>query len=207
MTETALKTPSVFFSQIRSQLFKAGMVQSQVDGINAILARDAKAPQDPRFLAYELATAYWETAHTMQAVRETLASSDDEAIRILESSFSRGRMPNVKTPYWRKDGQGRSWLGRGLVQLTHRDNYEKLAAATGHDLVNHPDKAMELPVAVDVMFTGMTKGLFTGAKLADFFTSSRTDFLNARRIINGSDKAKEVADIANIFFAALKAAA
>lgn len=207
MTATALTNPSAFFAEIRARRFKNGMSQTQVDGINAILNRAAASAQDRRFTAYMLATAYWETAQTMAPVRETLASSDDKAIAILESSFARGRMPQVRSPYWRLDGQGRSWLGRGLVQLTHQTNYLKMAQATGIDLVNHPDKAMDLATAVEIMFIGMTKGSFTGAKLADYLTSSRTDFVNCRRIINGSDHAADIANIAIDFEAALKKAA
>jgi hypothetical protein len=29
----------------------------------------------------------------------------------------------VKPPYWRKDKDGKLWLGRGLVQITRRSNW------------------------------------------------------------------------------------
>jgi len=49
----------------------------------------------------------------------------------------------VKTPSWRPDTEGRSWLGRGLVQRTHKRNYEAMSKVTGIDLVGDPSRAME----------------------------------------------------------------
>ncbi|KQV27834.1 hypothetical protein ASC97_05565 [Rhizobium sp. Root1203] len=207
MASIALKNPSIFFDQIRPVLFSKGMAQSQVNGINAILSENDKAPLDPRWLAYILATAYWETAQTMQPVRETKASTDDEAIRILDRAYANRELPWVKAPYWRKDADGKSWLGRGFPQLTHKANYQKLSKATGVDLVADPDRAMDLPVAIDIMFLGMIQGLFTGAKLGDFFNGTKNDWVNGRRIINGVESAEKVAGIAKTFYAALKNAA
>jgi hypothetical protein len=60
-----------FFARVRSQLFGGVMTGSQVAGVNAILATwDASAGSDPRFVAYSLATAFHETAKTMQPVEE-----------------------------------------------------------------------------------------------------------------------------------------
>jgi predicted chitinase len=209
MTATALKNPKLFFDTIREDggLFRGSMSSSQVAGINAILAEDAKFKQDPRWLAYELATAFHETARTMQPVRETKAANDNAAIAILDKAFATGQLPWVKSPYWRKDADGKSWLGRGLVQLTHKRNYEILGKAVGADLVADPDRAMESQVAVDIMFVGMRDGLFTGKSLADYFNSNNTDWVNARRIINGVESAEKVAGYAKAFYMALKNAA
>lgn len=204
MPATALKNPSIFFDEIKRTLFTKGMSQSQVNGINAILVEDGKAPQDIRWLAYELATAFHETAHTMQPVRETKASSDDEAIRILDAAFAKGQLTWVKTPYWRKDAEGKSWLGRGLPQLTHKKNYEVMSKALGVDLLANPNRAMEPTIAIDIMFVGMQRGLFTGKSLSDYFNGKDTDWLNARRIINGVESADKVAGYGKAFYAALK---
>lgn len=200
---------AVFFKAIRASLFDGVLKQGQVDGLTAILDRWARmpAPADRRWLAYMLATAHHETGRTIQPVRETFARSDERAIAILEASFRKGRLPSVSAPYWRRDAEGKSWLGRGLVQLTHKTNYARMAEATGIDLLATPERAMELPVAVDILFTGMQSGAFTGKTLGDYFSLVRDDWTGARRIINGRDKAELVASYGRQYFAALGLAA
>ncbi|ABC90087.1 hypothetical conserved protein [Rhizobium etli CFN 42] len=162
------------------------------------------APADRRWLAYILATAYHETAYTMQPVRETLAESDVRAVEILEAAFAAGRLSWVKAPYWRPDEDGRCWLGRGLVQLTHKRNYEAMSALTGIDLVADPDRAMEMEAAVTILIEGMLQGSFTGHKLADHLNATTEDWVNARRIVNGTDRAEKLAGYATAFHAALR---
>ena len=109
----------------------------------------------------------------------------------------------MKTPYWRPDGEGKSWLGRGFVQLTHRRNYEAMSAITGIDLVAHPDRAMETGPALAILFEGMAQGSFTGKKLADYFDGDREDWVEARRIVNGTDRAALIAGYGRSFYAAI----
>lgn len=52
------------------------------------------------------------------------------------------------------------------------------------------------------MVDGMEAGRFTGKKLSDYLPG---DYVNARRIINGTDKAEQIAGYARQFEAALKA--
>jgi hypothetical protein len=188
-----------FFDAVRTPLFGGKISLPQVQGMEAVLNEWDSNPGDARWLAYMLATDYHETAKTMQPVRETLASSDDRAIAILDAAWKKGKMPRVKTAYWRKDAQGHSWLGRGLVQLTHKDNYVKFG------LDGAPEKAMEMATAVKVMFVGMTAGLFTGKKLSDFIHGGVCDWVGARKIINGTDKDTLIAGYAKAFYAALQA--
>ncbi len=194
-----------FFDYVRGHLFDGSLKQAQVDGLTAILDKweGEMADADDRWLAYMLATAHHETGRTMQPVRETFARTDDRAIAILERAFRAGRLPWVSTPYWRKDADGKSWLGRGLVQLTHKANYVKMARATGLDLVDRPELAMDLKTAVDILFYGMIHGSFTGRKLSDYFAGRKQEWENARRIINGEDKKMLVASYAKEYYAAI----
>lgn len=194
-----------FFDTVRRDLFAGRLRPGQIDGLNAILDRfEETMPEgDDRWLAYMLATAYHETAATMQPVRETLAQNDEKAIAALDRAMAAGRLKTVKTPYWRLDAKGQSWLGRGFVQLTHRRNYEAMAKATGIDLLARPERAMEKDVAITILFRGMIDGLFSGKRLADYFAGDMEDWTGARRIINGLDRAALVAGYAKAFYAAL----
>jgi putative chitinase len=73
----------------------------------------------------------------------------------------------------------------------------------GVDFVNHPDLALELDNATNIMFMGMTKGLFTGKSLANYFNQTTDDWVNARKIINGLDKAQAIAMYGHNFYSAI----
>lgn len=165
---------SYFLSRVRESLFSGRLSKTQADGITRILDyRDAKWPNMPDAeLAYLLATAKWETAHTMQPIAE------------------RGSQAYLRSkPYW-------PWIGRGLVQITWKKNYEKYG-------IVKPEQALEWPTALHVIFHGMIFGEFTGKKLSDYVRGGKRDYVGARRIVNGTDKAKQIALIAEGFYEAL----
>lgn len=207
---------SAFYASVRqraSGVFGTSISQSQVQGVEAILDEAERRGTPLQHLSYILATAYHESARTMQAVRETLATTDAGAIRALESAWKRGKLPWVKTTYWRKDPDGKSWFGRGLVQITHKANYAKLGLLIGVDLVKDPSKALDLPIAVKILFVGMELGSFTGQSLSDYEVmllsnppKSSFDYVGARRIVNGTDKAAMIAGYAKAFEKALREA-
>lgn len=196
---------AVFFNHVRAQLFGGKIRRLQMSGMTAILDRwdYHEKGRDLRHLAYMMATVFHETAYTMQPVRETLAASDGQAVERLEAAFAAGKLSWVKTPYWRRDEDGRSWHGRGLVQLTHKRNYQAMSQVTGIDLVAEPDRAMEMDVAVAILFEGMRLGSFTSHRLDDYFNAETEDWLTARRIINGMDRAERLAGHGQAFYAAL----
>jgi hypothetical protein len=155
--------------------------------------------------AYVLATAYWETARTMKPVRETLANSDAQAIARLDRAFANGGLPWVTRAYWRPDASGRSWFGRGYVQLTHHDNYVKAGQALGINMVADPGVALNADVAAKIIVRGMKEGWFTGQKLGDHINATGARYVKARNIVNGSDKASEIAQLAAQYEALLRA--
>ena len=163
----------IFFDDVRNSLFGGKLSQGQVEGMEKIINYSTVSLDQ---LAYVLATVKWETAHTMQPIKEYGSTA------YLKSK-----------PYW-------PYYGRGLVQLTWRDNYAK------YGLEKTPDKALEWESSLFVLFDGMTKGLFTGKKLDDYINDNKRDYINARRIINGTDRAKEIAQIADAYRTALIAA-
>lgn len=186
-----LQNPAAFYEYIRGdagELFPS-MNQSQLEGIEALLSFAAgRLPL--AWCAYCLATDYHETNKTMQAVREAYWTSEE------------WRRKNLK--YF-------PWYGRGLVQLTWEANYklatEKLAEHDYDvDLIAKPDDALRLGVAVAVMVYGMLEGWFTSKKLRDYIPAEaeRKHYVNARRIINGTDKADLIAGYAVTFQQALE---
>ena len=133
-------------------------------------------------LAYVLATAYHETAMTLQPIAE----------------WGKGEGYD----YGEVDPEtGQAYYGRGYVQLTWRDNYSKQDEKLDLDgqLVAQADLAMHPEVAMQVICLGMRDGDFTGKQLSDFFTADLTDFYEARTIVNGHDRASDIAEYATKF--------
>jgi putative chitinase len=198
-----------FFDGIRQTPFAGKLTVGQVKGTSAILDEwERRKLADLRWLADMLATAKWETDHTMQPIREAggpayLTKNYDP----LGARPALAKRNGNTTP-----GDGQKYCGRGYVQLTWKNNYATMArllkaGGINADLVSNPDLAMRPDIAAFILFEGMTRGTFTGKKLSDYFNDSKTDWLNARRIINGTDKALQIADIAKSFYADLKLAA
>lgn len=151
------------------------MVQAEVGGINAILDEiDCRAWTDPRWIAYVLATAWHETGGTMAPLEE----------------IGRGK----GHPYGKPDPEtGQAYYGRGFVQLTWRENYARQAKKLGLPLVEEPQLALDPGVAASIICGGMADGDFTGKCLSDYFDADTDDPRNARRIVNGTDKADLIA--------------
>ncbi|MGZ2484256.1 putative chitinase [Rhizobium pisi] len=190
-----------FYAAVRSSLFDGSLSRSQVSGIEAVLDEAEKRSTDTRWLAYMLATAFHETDRTMQPIHER--GGPDYFFRMYDP---KGKRPKVADDLGNtQTGDGVKFAGRGLVQLTGRRNYTIFGKLVGVDLVANPDAAMQDEIAVRIMFEGMACGLFTGKKLGDYFTATKADWLSARKIINGLDRANDIAGYGKLFLAALKA--
>ena len=188
----------VFFDAIRAHI---KLDQFAVDGINALLDAGGGLPLD--HMANVLANVRRETGGLMGPIKETVMEShknrnpsDAEVIRRLDNAFRRGRLPWVKTPYWR-DGE----FGRGQIQLTHAANRAKFGITNRDDLLK-PE------VSARIAVEGMSKGMFTGRKLSDYtFPNdlSNPPKTNPRRIVNGQDGSDaEVAASHRMFADALR---
>ncbi|PYH40881.1 uncharacterized protein BP01DRAFT_360925 [Aspergillus saccharolyticus JOP 1030-1] len=96
------------------------------------------------------------------------------------------------------------YYGRGYVQITHKENYDKYSKLLSLDMVTHPEIALRPDVSLVVIVHGMSKGSFTGKKLGDYITDfDHKDYINARRIVNGLDRAAEIAAFATFWEGAL----
>ena len=177
-----------FYTSVREQFGKLN--QLQVAGFNAIL-ENVPANMLPAQLAYCLATAWHETAATMQPIEE------------IGKGRNRTYGHRVKLsgkPYF---DTANIFYGRGFVQLTWYENYEKAGKKLSQDFIKNPAGVMELNNAVKIMFLGMQEGWFTGRKLSQYINDQLTDFVNARRIINSLDRAADIAGYAEKFLKAL----
>ena len=101
------------------------------------------------------------------------------------------------------------YYGRGFCQITWFDNYErftKILFRLGYevDLINNPDLALDPKIATLILVIGMRDGKFTGADLDDYFDPIKSDWFNARKIINGLDKAVIIKTIAEEIYYILK---
>lgn len=182
-------------------IFGGKLTQEQVDGINIILEtmdRDEFKVVDKRHAAYILATSFWETGRTMQAVKEkTDKTGEQYFFRMYDIKGSR---PQVATRLGNTiPGDGIKFAGRGQVQLTGRTNYTNMGKYLKLDLVNKPDLLLDTKISARVLVYGLLNGSFTGVSIKKYLTSAKTDYVNARRVVNGVDKAEEIANIARSF--------
>lgn len=176
-----------FFAIARASVFAGRVSQKQVDGTEAILVEAERRGVPLKHLAYILATTFHETAGTMQPIRE----------------YGRGKGRQYGKPV---GPFNQVYYGRGYVQLTWMENYDKAGKAFGVNLLKEPDRALEPTLAAAIMFTGMAEGWFTTHKLSDYINDTGTDYRGARRIVNGIDKAALIAGYAVEFQKALSGA-
>ena len=177
-----------FFAAFESQ-FNRQLNSLQEQGYNAIFDYwDKSDLSDNRWLAYVLATAFHETGEDMQPVREGFASTDQRSINIVTQMFNSGR---IGFNYALPESNGNSYFGRGLVQITFGDNYKRLGQAIGigNRLYDNPSLALDMDIAVKILFKGMVDGLYTGKSLRKYFFENRNDWDGARDIINPGEQA------------------
>jgi hypothetical protein len=175
--------------------------QTQVSGLDNLLSAielDAEVT-DLRWAAYMLATVKHECADTYQPITERGAKSYFDKY---ETGTPLGKQLGNTVK-----GDGYLYRGRGYVQITGRANYQSLGTKLGlsgdEDLVLHPDNALQPQIAYRILSYGMRNGSFTGKKLADYVNAKGADYKQARRIINGLDKADLIQGYATNFEAVL----
>lgn len=192
-----------FFDKCRATILGPTLDQGEVTGCETILQAMVGCPV--AWTAYALATAYHETAHSMKPCREI--GGERYFFRMYDKG---GARPSVAAALGNmQPGDGARYAGRGFVQLTGRTNYRRAEAKTGQPLLANPDLAMRADIAAEIMREGMEDGWFTGKKFADYLPTgdwgSARQFAQARRIINGTDKAALIAGYAIEFQRALAA--
>ncbi|KQV36449.1 MULTISPECIES: hypothetical protein [unclassified Rhizobium] len=167
---------TTFFAYVRRAPFGGRLTQSQIDGLNAILSE-----WDKRGLLDKRWLAYM------------LATAFHETGGKMQPIREAGGEEYLRSKKYYP------WVGEGLVQVTWEVNHRKFGAT-------RPGQLLTTPIAIRALFDGMLQGMFTGKKLLDYFSATADDPINARRIVNGTDKAKLIAGYYRNFLDALEAA-
>lgn len=185
-----------FYSSIRGSLFGGSLSAEQVGGMETMLNAGQTYPvKDLRHMAYIFATVFHEVGRRMVPVREGFAKTDAGAIAAVEKLFKAHKIStNYAAPV-----DGVSYFGRGRVQNTWHDNYVKLEERFGLPFVSQPGLLLDPDIDATVTIAGHMEGIWTGKKLIDYINDRGTDYINARKIINGTDKATVIAGYATKF--------
>src|SRR5574339_742506 len=160
---------AAFYAALRqraSGVFGTSLSAKQVEGVEAILNEAEHRGTSLFHLAAILAEAYHETGGAMQPVSENLNYSAQRLTQVWPKRFPSlsAAKPYANNPqrlankvYGDRLGNvdpNDGWLfrGRGLAQITGRENYARFGIA------GVPDDAGKMPVAIRILFDGMEKG-------------------------------------------------
>jgi putative chitinase len=165
----------VFFEKVRISLFDGKITAAQVDGIERVLDEWERR---------KLTDLRWLAC--------MLATDYHETAQTMQPIREMGGEKYLKSKKYYP------WVGEGLVQVTWEVNHRKFGATA-------PGQLMTWPLCLKPLFDGMIDGVFTGKKLADYFSATNDDDIGARKIINGTDKAGLIAGYHRNFLSALKA--
>jgi putative chitinase len=191
-----------FYDAVRSgKLLGPVLEPKEFAGVDAILSEALDRKWPVSWTAYALATAYHETAHTMEPVKEF--GGPKYYTRMYDITGTRPTL--AKENGNTKPGDGILYCGRGFVQLTWKNNYEKAERLLGiKGLVANPELARNLNNAAKILGSGMELGWFTGKSMGHYLPkatvpATHVQFKAARRVINGVDKDDLIADYAVSF--------
>jgi putative chitinase len=172
-----------YINLLEGKTLKKPLSSEQIININNIFQKCLEySVTDLRMICYILATVQWETNRTFKPIEE----------------IGKGRGKPYGIPHFKTN---HIYYGRGFIQLTWYDNYERFRKilkikGINVDLINNPEKAQDPEIATIILVLGMKEGKFTGRDLDDYFNSTKEDWYNARRIVNGVDKAVIIKEIA-----------
>jgi hypothetical protein len=209
---------AAFFAAYRQHFPTPNNILSQhtVDGLDALLTNFGRDSRwyDPRHVAYALATIRTETGVSIKGINQMYHPIEELGGQIyLSKYYLNPRLKRMLGNVMLAD----SWnfKGRGYVQITGRRNYTLFADLLHVDLVGNPQLATDPVIAFEIMTEGMHGGLFTGRSLSDYIYTRtpsvglldvHTDYVHARQIINGMDRARIISYDAQKFEKCLRLA-
>ncbi|MBL4761478.1 MAG: hypothetical protein JKY93_02120 [Gammaproteobacteria bacterium] len=162
-----------------------------------------------RWAAYYTATAYHETAFTFKPLAEHGKGS----------GRAYGTAEKVKDTYGYLGKKGteynNTFYGRGYVQITHAESYKYISDKIGlrkDELYINPDKALETATAYKILTYWMQNNIpkvkGAGRRIQEHITAHGTpNYVSARKVVNGSDKAALIASYATVTEALIRLSA
>lgn len=184
----SLVLSSGFQSAVAQTLYYGSLPDWQLTPLNMIYSEAKARHRSVYDTAYAMATGHHETGRW----------------RYLEEiGHGSGRPYGI--PINLKAGKTVTYHGRGWVHITWLGNYARFVLPLGMDIVSNPDLVLEPRVACFIMWEGMVHGMFTGHSFNTHTDENGVlNYKEARRIINGTDKASLIAEYAEKFEAALR---
>jgi len=187
-----------FYEGFRSKFGK--LVQPKVDAINFLLDEFDKSElfDSKAKIAYAFATIMRETAETFQPVKEGYWITNNRVQKLYNYYYNHNR--HALDTIFPNGLAGKNYLGRGRIQTTHNYNYKNIGDKLGIDLLNNPDLALDNETDWKILELGFSTGIWTGKKLSNYINDDIVDYYNARKIVNGLDHAREIANDAEKFY-------
>jgi hypothetical protein len=164
----------IFFRAVRQPVFGGSLTVGQVDGMEKIID-------------------YWETKWNKMPLDEfayLLATVAHETAYKMKPVREGGGERYLRSKRYYP------YVGVGLIQATWKKNWDRLNIKSVED-------GLQWDNALYAAFYGMAAGIYTGKKLSDYIGHGKRDYVNARRIINGTDRAQDNAKNALSFRSAL----
>ncbi|MBO9451435.1 hypothetical protein J7426_14270 [Tropicibacter sp. R16_0] len=183
-----------FYDHVTAKLFHGSLPDWQRQPLDQILDEAVRRARRLQETAYVLATGYHETGRFKHD--EEIGQGQGRPYGIEVHLYS-----HKKVAYFGRSWPQHTWLG----------NYAKMSIAASLefqrpiDFVNNPDLIKDDPALEGwAMWEGFVTGMWTGKNLADYFSEDHADYVEARRIVNGTDKAELIAGYAREFEAGLR---
>jgi len=196
-TDTSRKA---FFDGLRVELEGGTLTQGQIDALTRLFdfIRNDQRIRDLRYVAYILATIKYETNNRYAPATEL--GSDALLEKLYGYDTTLGQRLGNTAP-----GDAVKYKGRGYIVIAGKNNYKLIGDKLGIDLAAVPEMVLEPEIAYQILSTSMIDGSFTGKKLSDFINDEQTDYVGARKIVAGPDRAELIAAYATKFESILRA--
>ncbi len=188
-----IKQYNIHFENLSSSVEKS--CRTMLKGFNSYFKNQKKIISLQQ-LAYISATIKHETLNTFEPVEEAYYLTDTKRKKYYENKYdpiladTLQRRETAKKYGNTRLGDGVKYHGRGYIQITWQINYKKMKDYFKVDLINFPDLAMNPELSAHIALYGFEDGTFTTVKLNKYINKDKTDYFNAREVINGLNKAE-----------------